>query len=484
MYIRPCYFAIVVFTALALAPSVSHATNLSEDPRVSDAINLVDRWIDAQRDYLQIPGISVAVVHDQEVLWSAGFGYADLEGQKPTTAGTVYSICSISKLFTSVAAMQLRDKGKFRLDDPVNTLLPWFQPRNAYPEGPSITIEGLLTHSSGIPEGTGHSDMPPFNLPSHDQIVADVPKLETLYPAWQHENYSNLGLILVGEIVAQLSGQPYGEYIKEHVLAPLGMASTIPEIGDLQGTGKLASGYSAPRRDGNRKKVEPFAARGMTPAYGFASTVEDLAKFASWQFRLLETGQYEILQANTLREMQRVHYLDPGWQTSWGLGFMVTREGGETFVGHGGFCPGYQSDLLIQLDSKIATIAIANAMIPIWSYTARAYEIVAPAIDAAKDTPGKGKAIPSNFQKYIGTYNSFPFSGEFQVIPWKGDLAVVRFPIDNPMTVLRRLKHIEGATFRHIREGNWLGAEYVFEVDVQGQVVRMVIDKSPLPRVR
>jgi len=83
--------------ALALAPTVSQATNLREDPRVSDAINLLDRWIDAQRDYLQIPGISVAVVHDQEVLWSGGFGYADLESQKPTTAGTVYSICSISK---------------------------------------------------------------------------------------------------------------------------------------------------------------------------------------------------------------------------------------------------------------------------------------------------------------------------------------------------------------------------------------------------
>ena len=68
MYIRPCYFAIVVFMALALAPTVSQASNLREDPRVSDAINLLDRWIDAQRDYLQIPGISVAVVHDQKVL--------------------------------------------------------------------------------------------------------------------------------------------------------------------------------------------------------------------------------------------------------------------------------------------------------------------------------------------------------------------------------------------------------------------------------
>jgi CubicO group peptidase (beta-lactamase class C family) len=484
MQIRARVSALAVVTVLTASPSILQGQNLGDDPRVQDAIYLLEQWIDAQRDYEQYPGISIAVVHDQEVIWIAGFGYADLESRRLASPETVYSICSISKLFTSIAAMQLRDEGKFRLNDPVSTLLPWFRIGNPYPDGPAVTVEGLLTHSSGLPNGTGHSEMPPFALPTRGEIIARMPDQETLYPAWQHEHYSNLGLILVGEIVAELSGQSYGDYVTERILRPLGMSSTTPEIGEVQGSERLATGYSAPRRGGGRQEVGPFETHGMAPAMGFASTVEDLAKFASWQFRLLESGSYEMLEANTLREMHRVHYLDPEWETSWGLGFAVSREGGTTFVGHSGFCPGYQSDLILQPDDKIAAIAASNAMIPTWLYTSAAYGLVAPVIRAAQDDPGGGRAIPSEFEKFVGAYDSFPWGGEFQVIPWEGDLAVVRFPSESPRTGFRRLRHIEGNTFRRLEDGDWQSAEYVFELGAQGSVVSMVIDGSPFPRIR
>ena len=84
-----------------------------------------------------------------------------------------------------------------------------------------------------------------------------------------------------------------------------------------------------------------FLVNGIAPAAGFASTVEDVARFASWQLRLLEKGGKEILAANTLKEMHRVHWTDPDWNTTWGLGFSVSRSDGKTYVGHGGlvFCP-------------------------------------------------------------------------------------------------------------------------------------------------
>ena len=201
----------------------------------------------------------------------------------------MYSICSISKLFTTVSAMQLREEGKFRLDDPVSALLPWFELDNSFADAPTVTVEGLMTHSAGLPR---ESDYPywtaPFDFPSHDQIVSQIANQETLYPAWQYFQYSNLGVTLVGEIVATLSGQSYDDYVREHVLEPLQMFSTTPEIGEVQGTDKLATGYGFTRRGGGREKVEPFEGRGIAPAMGFASTVEDLAKFASWQFRLLK----------------------------------------------------------------------------------------------------------------------------------------------------------------------------------------------------
>jgi CubicO group peptidase (beta-lactamase class C family) len=478
-------FTFLTFLVLAVVPPGTSAQELVEHPRVAEALNLLDVWLDAQRAYERIPGLSVAVVHDQDLLWSKGYGYADLETRRPAAPTTQYSICSISKLFTSVAAMQLRDQGRFRLDDEVSSLLPWFQPEMTYPDGPPITVEGLLTHSSGIPRESDHPYWTaPFEFPTHAEVVEGIPNQETLYPAWKYFQYSNLGLTLVGEIVAETSGQPYAEYVRENILEPLAMTSTTPEIGEIQGTQGLATGYSATRRAGDRLKVEPFQGNGIAPAMGFASTVEDLAKFASWQFRLLGDGEAEILPANTLREMQRVHFMDPGWETSRGLGFSVYRRGDKTFVGHGGSCPGYRSTLELQLDDKIAAVAMANAMVATGNFTRRAYEILAPAIEAAKEKPADEEEMPSELEKYVGVYDGYPWGGETQVIPWKGGLAVASFPSDDPLGSISRLKHIDGHTFRRIRDDESLGEERIFEVDQAGEVVRMWVHGNSSPRIR
>src|SRR5262245_39279414 len=98
--------ALVAAAARPAAPE-----SLAEDPRVASALELARGWLEAQSAYARIPGVSAAIVHDQEVLWSGGFGKADLESGRPARADTLYSICSISKLFTSIAVLQPRDAG-------------------------------------------------------------------------------------------------------------------------------------------------------------------------------------------------------------------------------------------------------------------------------------------------------------------------------------------------------------------------------------
>src|SRR6185295_19189268 len=127
------------------------AQTVGANPRVQSALQVARTWLDAEQAYHRIPGLSAAIVADQELVWSGGFGYADLARRDPATPETIYSICSISKLFTSLAVLQLRDQGKLRLDDPVGKHLGWFNIKRTYPEGPEITIEGLLTHASGLP---------------------------------------------------------------------------------------------------------------------------------------------------------------------------------------------------------------------------------------------------------------------------------------------------------------------------------------------
>jgi CubicO group peptidase (beta-lactamase class C family) len=470
------------FAILAQSPGVQ-SQELRADPRVQDALHLLREWTDAQREYTPFPGISIAVVHDQELIWSEGLGYADLETMEPATPGTLYSICSISKLFTSIATMRVRDAGMLRLSDPVNSLLPWFRTNRGGERDLEVTVESLLTHSSGLPNGTGHSEAGGA-YPTREELIGRVPELELLYRPRRDGLYSNLGLALAGEIVAELSGMTYERYVTDSILRPLGMSSTTPEIGDVWGSDGMATGYSAPRRGGQRLETDPFEARSMVPALGFASTVEDLVDFARWQFRVLAGEDDAVLSETTLREMYRVHQVDDAWEAPMGLGFTLIRDRGKTFVGHAGFCSGFQSNFALQPDERIAAIAASNSMIPIWTYTSVAYDLVAPAIRAALDDPGGGKAVPADFERFMGGYDLFPWSGEYRVVPWNGGLAALRLPAQDPRTGLRPLRHVEGRRFQAMDDGGWPSGDFVFDVDAEGNVVGVVVDGTPLPRLR
>ncbi len=479
---------ICLLTILFSLPSLAGSQSLTNDPRVASALNLLELWLNAQCAYEQIPGISMGVVHDQELIFSSGFGYTDLDSETPATPQTIYSICSISKLFTSIAVLQLRDQGLLRLEDPVGKHLPWFTIKQIQPDGgSSITIQGLLTHSSGLPRESDfpYWSAPDFKFPTREPIIERLSAQEILYPADTYFQYSNLGLTLAGEIVAQVSGKPYADYVKEKIIDPLGLSDTRPILPEEQRGGRLATGYGALTRDGNRNELPLFQANGISPAAGFSSTVEDLARFASWQFRLLESGAKEVLHASTLREMHRVHWVDQDWETHWGLGFAVWRFKDKTFVGHGGSCPGYRTGFILQTKEKIATIFMANASgLNTKMYTQRAYEIVAPAIAEALKSPDTAKKPDTALNKYTGSYSMQPWGGETAVLIWKGELAMFNFPTHDPLEGLVKIKHIEGNRFRRIRDNDELGEEIVFEKGSDGKVVRMKRHSNFFPKVR
>ncbi len=334
---------------------VTTAYSQKEKKDYSDAFRIIEVWLDAQKDYEQLPGISATVVEDQDIRWSGAFGLANVEQNVKSESSTLYSICSISKLFTSVAIMKLYDEGKLRLDDRVSDLLPWYDLEQKFPDSWPITVRTLLTHSSGLPREANfpYWTGPDFPFPSSEGIRAELENQETLYPSSTYHQYSNLGLTLLGDIVEEVSGLPFETYVKQNILDPLGLANTRTELPeDLYGQ-DLAIGYSALSREHQRQKVALFQAEGITAAAGFSSNVLDLGKFASWQFRLMDSTVNEILNPSTLKYMQNVHWTDPDWKTTWGLGFVVSKgSSGEKIVGHGGSCPGYRSSISLRPESQ------------------------------------------------------------------------------------------------------------------------------------
>lgn len=464
-------FAVLIAFIFQHLPAQDSSTNYSE------AFSLIEIWLDAQKDYENLPGITATVVSDQKQLWSAGFGMANRENGIAAKPTTLFSICSISKLFTSVAIMKLLDDGKLRLDDEVDDLLPWYNLKQKYPNSGPITIRSLMTHSSGLPReaATPYWTGPDFPFPSQDVIKSKLGQQETLYPSSTYFQYSNLGLTLLGEIIEEVSGQEYSNYIQENILQPLGLSNTRTEMPEsLHGT-ELAIGYSASKRDGKRDEVILFNANGITPAAGFSSTVEDLGKFASWQFRLLETQEQEILKSSTLDYMQRVHWIDPDWETTWGLGFSIGRNSsGETVVGHGGSCPGYRSTLTIEPENKMAVSVMINAGGTNPSkYASGIRQIMKKMNECEKADTSATKNESLELADYLGHYDEQPWSGEVYVGNWEGNLVLLELPSNDPAESMVVFRHMEGDTFQRIRDNKDLGESLVFERNQRGEVFRM-----------
>ena len=167
-----CTLSLLFLTPVLLGAQ-SGADTLASDPRVATVLELIELWMDAQVDYEDIPGVTMGIVHDQDLIWSKGFGYSHVESETPAAPDTIYSICSISKLFTSISLMQLRDEGLLRLDDPIADHLPWFTIQDSHPETGAIDLQGVLTHSAGLPRESDHPYWtgPDYPFPTRDQII-------------------------------------------------------------------------------------------------------------------------------------------------------------------------------------------------------------------------------------------------------------------------------------------------------------------------
>lgn len=459
------------------------AQDLLKHPEVAGALSIIDAWIEGTRHYEQIPGISVGFVRDQDLIWTNGYGSSNLASGRPAGDDTLYSICSISKLFTAIGILQLRDEGQLELNDSIEEHLDWFDIEQAHDDSGSISILSLLTHSSGLPRESDYPywNGPDFPFPTRAQMIDRLSVQETLYPSQYYFQYSNLALSLAGEVIAERSGQDYDEYINQRILGPLAMSDTrtyYPE--DLRGE-QLAIGYTGMHRDLARKPVNPFFARGITAAAGFTSSVNDLAKFASWQFRLLENGAEEVLAANTLREMHRVHWVDPDWETTWGIGFNVRRDDDTTFVSHGGGCPGYITSFTMVPKDKIAAVVLTNAGDgPAGRMAVNALKILGPAIEKAQE-PAEDE-IP-DLSAYEGNYESRPWGGEAAIRQWGEQLVVLDLPSDELKDAIIRLEYDGDHTFTRLTDDDERREAWVFDMDTDGRAVSIKRHGSILSRI-
>jgi D-alanyl-D-alanine carboxypeptidase len=460
---------LLICVALVDTHASAQSTALAQKPEVAGAIQVLDSWLQATTASREEPGLSIGIVYGHDLIWSKGYGFANIEKRIPATASTLYRIASISKVFTATAIMQLRDAGKLQLDDPVSKYLAWFRVKESRPDAPPITIWHLLTHTSGLARELPAYYWNDLKFPGREEMMRMVPEEPAVFPPETEYKYSNLALAIAGEVVATVSGEPYAEYVENHILRPLGMSSTLVEPSPT--AGNLAVGYRK-RVLGEAREAEEFIdARALTPSAGLASNVDDLAKFVSLQFRDGPAGEDRILKGPTLREMQRVQFLRPDWQSGQGLGFGIRHVGQQVRVGKDGAAPGYKSLMEWVPAEKFGVIVLINGYdSDPTTYVNQALSIMGPAIAKATARPKTAPVADPAWSKYVGTYTWKHVDTQILIVD--GELVMISPEAAAPWTARVRLIPVGPQTFQMSGGAND-GELLKFDVDETGTATKL-----------
>jgi D-alanyl-D-alanine carboxypeptidase len=300
-----------------------------------------DDFVKAQIDKFSLPGLSLAVVRNGEIVKAEGYGLADRDGEIPAMPETVYKIGSVSKQFVATGIMLLVQEKRIGLDDPISRYLDKTPSSWA-----AITIRHLLAHTSGlVRESPAFS---PNRNTSDAELVAAVRTVPLRFAPGEKWEYSNTGYVALAEIIRIVTEQPWPEYLHEKIFVPAGMTATLP-TNTTAAVANRAAGYTG--TDNKRKATEWVALRASG---AFLSTVLDLARWDA----LLFTDK--ILRDAARREMWTPVRLTGRSTAAYGLGWHVdsTRRGRR--IWHGGGLPGFTSHFVRYMDDRISVIVLSN----------------------------------------------------------------------------------------------------------------------------
>jgi len=299
-----------------------------------------------ERQAERLPSLAAAVVRADETIWSGAVGLADIEARIEATADTQYRVGSITKTFTAVSVMQLRDAGKLDLDDRLEQHLPGVA--NGSP-----TIRRMLSHLSGLQREAGEMFVT-GEVPTIEQILDAMGGYEQVLPASRAHHYSNLAYGLLGEVVARLSGLPYTDYVDGRILEPLGLARTTWVEQEPRAVAYLVDEFAG------TAGREPHTDMGGVASMGqLWSTVGDLCRWGAF----LAEGDGAVLTAATLDEMWAPQsMMNPDdWTVGWGLGLELVSSEGRVFGGHGGAMPGFLAGVYVNRETKTGAAVLTNS---------------------------------------------------------------------------------------------------------------------------
>jgi CubicO group peptidase (beta-lactamase class C family) len=298
-------------------------------------------------------GIVAAVVKGKDTLLVNAYGKADVEGDVAMTVDTVLPIASVTKQFTAVGILQLRDQGKLSLDDDLTKWLPDFETR-----GNKVTLRHLLGHTSGIVDITAIAELRAMQLmrnptATRDDVYKIINRQPFQFPTGTMQIYSNTGFWLLGLVIEKASGMSYEDYVEKKIFEPLGMSRSM-YCNNSKNVARRAYGYGL--RSGAPRRGPEIVHTGTYAAGALCSTAEDMIRWlqALHGGTVLSPKSYtEMITPSTLNDGTRLHY---------SMGLVIGEDShGLRYIGHGGGGFGFSSQARWYLDARLAVVVLTNS---------------------------------------------------------------------------------------------------------------------------
>jgi len=330
----------------------------------------LDAFAERVRSTFDVPGISLAIVKDGNVVVARGYGLRKLGAAEPVDAGTLFGIASNTKVFTATALGLLVEEGKVDWDAPVVRYLPWFQLSDPYVTR-ELTVRDLLVHRSGLGLGAGDLLWWPPSTYSRREIAERLRFLPLATSFRSAYAYDNVLYLVAGQVIEAVSGLSWEDFIRTRILARVGMTTSSPRFDTAANSGNVATPHA--RVDERVRVVQPFASDNTNPAGGILSNATDMA---SWMRVLLRRGQLadgtRLFSERTWRNLSTLVTPMPNpdppaelaplasFVSGYALGLNVREYRGHLVLTHTGGLPGFVSRVLLVPDIGLGVSVLTN----------------------------------------------------------------------------------------------------------------------------
>jgi CubicO group peptidase (beta-lactamase class C family) len=409
----------------------------------------------------RLPSASAAVFEDGEVTWSEAVGLADAASGAPATPETQYRIGSITKVFTTLAVLRLRDHGVLDLDDPLERHLP------GTPLG-ELRLRGMLSHTSGLQRERPGIDWEKPRPLSPEELLGGLPEAERVLAPGQGWHYSNLAFDLLGEVVGRVAGTPYRDYVDTHIIGPLGLTRTTWEPEPPVAKGYFVEPYSDAVRE------QPPDDIGLGASGQLWSTAADVARLGTF----LCDPDPNVLRPATAADMHVVHGMTDTttWTAGYGLGLQLFRRGERVFAGHTGGMPGFVSILCYARLDRVGAVVLTSSGAPTGEPTGLL--LAEKALEHREASAWRPSDPPSELEELVGRWWSEGYEFVFFVRDGKLQARLAEGPPAAEPAVFEP----DGDGRFRAAWGRERGEPLVVERDATGAVKRMLWATYPFTR--